>query len=411
MTADRLHDQPAAALSESPSGEAGEVRPTVDTWQEPPHVRWAFTHLSEVLPSARVPRRGFDAPGEADQDADPTARGIPPSLQTVPDLTRRLEETHTDALLVVRGGEVCAQWYAPGCGPDDLHLVMSVSKSLCGLVAGSLVMDGLWSLEDPVVSFVPELSEGAYARATIADLLDMTVSVDYDEDYLNPRSALQRHDRSSGWRTPRPGDPADTPSFLRTLTGAGPQGRFQYCSATTDVLAWAIERATGARYVDQLADRLWSRLRPDQDAMVTVDRSGFAHADGGISCTARDLARVGELMLARGRAPDGRVVTADWVESILGGGDPQAMGDAGWTSVYPRGSYARQWWCTGTARGNVTALGIHGQHLWLDPLTSSVIVKLSSSPQPDAEPDQRRQVQLMEDLTRALTAQEGEDSR
>ncbi|GAB3189831.1 serine hydrolase domain-containing protein [Nesterenkonia suensis] len=394
-------DSPTPAHS---SGAGVSPRPTVDTWQEPPHVRWAFTHLSEVLPSARIRRRGsrpLSARGEGE---------IPAPLQTIPDLARRLEETHTDALLVVRGGQVRAQWYAPGCGPDDLHLVMSVSKSLCGLVAGSLVMDGLWSLEDRVISFVPELSDGAYARATIADLLDMTVSVDYDEDYLNPRSELQRHDRSSGWRTPRPSDPADTPSFLRTLTGAGPQGRFQYCSATTDVLAWAIERATGARYVDQVADRLWSRLHPDQDAMVTVDRSGFAHADGGISCTARDLARVGELVLAGGQAPGGRVVTAEWADRILGGGDRRAMGETSWTSVYPGGSYTRQWWCTGNGRSNVTGLGIHGQHLWLDPQTSMVIVKLSSWPQPDDESDHRRQALLLEDLTTALAAPCGEDS-
>lgn len=406
MTADGHSLQVDLPTSADPSGEEVSPRPGVDTWQEPPHVRWAFTHLSEVLPSARIPRRGSRSHTAVGQQAGE----VPAALQRVPDLARRLDETHTDALLVVRGGEVCAQWYAPGCGPDDLHLVMSVSKSLCGLVAGSLVMDGLWRLDDPVVSFVPELADGAYARAIIGDLLDMTVSVDYDEDYLNPRSELQRHDRSAGWRTARPGDPADTPGFLRTLTGAGPQGRFQYCSATTDVLAWAIERATGARYVDQLADRVWSRLRPDHDAMVTVDRSGFAHADGGVSCTARDLARVGEMVLAGGRAPGGRVVAAQWAESILAGGDPRQMVDQGWTSVYPGGSYTRQWWCTGNRRGNVTGLGIHGQHLWLDPQSSTVIVKLSSWPQPDAEQDQRTQALLMEDLTRALAAECGADS-
>ena len=89
------------------------------------------------------------------------------------------------------------------------------------------------------------------------------------------------------------------------------------------------------------------------------------------------------MMLDGGVAPGGRVVSEDWVRRVLAGGSHEAMTDKGFTNTFPDGSYTRQWWCTGNERGNVSGIGIHGQNLWLDPRTDSVIVKLSSWPDPD----------------------------
>src|SRR5690606_20047259 len=110
-----------------------------------------------------------------------------------------------------------------------------------------------------------------------------------------------------------------------TLRGDGAVGEFQYCSADTDVLAWIVERVTGLRYSEALSVHLWSKLDADRDATITVDTTGFGFANGGISCTARDLARVGRMMLDGGAAPGGRVVSEAWVRSIMEGGSREAM--------------------------------------------------------------------------------------
>ena len=103
-------------------------------------------------------------------------------------------------------------------------------------------------------------------------------------------------------------------------------------------------------------------------------------------------------------APGGRVVSEDWVRRVLAGGSHEAMTDKGFTNTFPDGSYTRQWWCTGNERGNVSGIGIHGQNLWLDPLTDSVIVKLSSWPDPDTEHWHRLQNGILLDVSRALDA-------
>ena len=373
------------------------AQPTLDNWQEGPHNRWTFAHLGEIVPTATITRRFPAAPAGATERLDTLG---------MPRFGQRLEESCTDAFLVLHRNQVIAEYYRPGFTPDDLHLVMSVSKSMCGLVVGALVNSGEIDPSALVVDYVPELSGSAYDGPTIQNVLDMAVAVDYHEDYLDPASEVQTHDRSAGWRTRRQGDPTDTYAFLTTLSGPGSgtelTARFQYCSANTDVLAWVIERVTGLRYSDALSKYLWSKIGADRDATITVDPAGFGFANGGISCTARDLARVGQLMLDDGKGPGGRVVSPEWVRAILAGGDQAAMEDSSFTSVHPGGSYTRQWWCTGNERGNVTGIGIHGQYLWLDPLSDSVIVKLSTWPEPDSEEMHALENKLLLDVSYAM---------
>ena len=350
-----------------------------------------------MVPSAAVSRRPVNAPGHA------LAR-LGAIAAQLPDLEQRLEQTYTDAFLVLRGTEVVAEYYRAGFAPDDRHLLMSVSKSLCGTVVGALIDEGRIDPAQPVTEYVPELAGSVYDGPSVLQVLDMQISIDYNEDYVDPASEVQTHDRSAGWRTRRDGDPADTYEFLTTLRGDGGTGEFQYCSANTDVLAWIVERVTGLRYVEALSTYLWAKLDADRDATITVDQTGFGFANGGVSCTARDLARVGRMMLDGGVAPGGRVVSQGWVESVLACGSREAMTDEGFTSAFPEGSYTRQWWCTGNERGNVSGIGIHGQNLWLDPLTDSVIVKLSSWPDPDTEHWHRLQNGILLDVSRALDA-------
>ena len=378
-----------------PGAAAGE--PTLDSWQEAPHNRWAFARLGELLPTAAVSRRDPATPAEPVVRLDALATRLP-------ELEQRLEGTCTDAFLVLRGSEVLAEYYRAGFAPDDRHLLMSVSKSLCGTVVGALIDEGRIDPAQPVTEYVPELAGSVYDGPSVLQVLDMQISIDYNEDYVDPASEVQTHDRSAGWRTRRDGDPADTYEFLTTLRGDGGTGEFQYCSANTDVLAWIVERVTGLRYVEALSTYLWAKLDADRDATITVDQTGFGFANGGVSCTARDLARVGRMMLDGGVAPGGRVVSQGWVESVLAGGSREAMPDEGFTSAFPEGSYTRQWWCTGNERGNVSGIGIHGQNLWLDPRTDSVIVKLSSWPDPDTRHWHGLQSGILLDVSRALDA-------
>lgn len=369
---------------------------TVANWQDPPFNRWGFSHVAELVPTAVISRH---------PDGDPRSRaGLPESAlvaEIVPDAF--LRETHTEAFLVMRGDEMVDERYLGAARREDRHLLMSVSKSLCALVVGQLVARGLVDPTATIAAYVPELADGAYGTATVQQVLDMTASVEYSEHYHNVAAHVHQQDRVAGWRPRLAGDPSDTYEFLTTLRPAGEHGRvFQYCSASTDVLAWVVENASGQRYADALSSQLWSRLGCTDDATITVDPGGFAFANGGVACTARDLARVGRLVLNGGRVGVEQVVPRDWIQQTLAGGDPAAAAGTVFQKIHPNGSYRNQWWSTGDLRGTVYAAGIHGQYLWLDPSSDVAIVKFSSLPQAVTEEASRRHAEVFQRLTTAL---------
>jgi CubicO group peptidase (beta-lactamase class C family) len=353
---------------------------TTSSWQEGPRNRWAFQHVGELVPSAVVSRgTGPVLPLVSALEDLSTVRldGVECSST----LEGFLQATYTDGFLVLKDGAILCERYFNGMRPATRHVLHSVSKSLCGVLTGTLAESGAVDLAESASTYVPELWDSAYGDATVAQLLDMTASLEFDEDYAHPDSDVQAQDRVAGWRPRRLEDPESSYDFLRGLSRNGAHGRsFQYCSATTDVLAWVLERATGRRYQELLADELWSRIGAEHDAFVTVDGAGFAFANGGVSVSLRDLGRFGHLVLSGGSVGGHRACSATWAARIRGGSDPELMNGTDFAREFPRGSYRAQWWLTGDATSPFFGVGIYGQFVWIDPTAGIVIVKLSSLP-------------------------------
>ncbi len=361
-----MNRRPGYALAHPPA--PGEVNLT--NWQDSPWNAWGFSHVTELVPTAvvsRGERRTDDDAGLGDLDRDRFYSCV--------------EATAARAVVVLRDGEPVREWYGEDMGVDTKHTLMSISKSLCGLLYGRLVGQGVLTEGTTIGSVVPELARSAFGDATVRQALDMQVSVDYVESYHDPGAHVAQQDRVAGWRPRMSGDPADTYAFLPTLRPLGVHGRhLQYCSATTDALAWVVERATGRRYHEVLSDELWSLVPTESDAVITVDQGGFAFANGGVACTVRDLARFGQLVLDRGAVGGRQVVPEAWVEALLAGGSTSAAAGSPFQEVHPRGSYLSQWWVTGDDRGAVYGAGIHGQYLWVDPTSRVVVAKFAAHP-------------------------------
>jgi hypothetical protein len=372
------------ALMTGPPPFPPEARVTLANWQEPPFNRWAFQHVRELIPTARISRG--DGPARplprAERDVLAFRFGYGDRELTVAEL---LEETYTDGFMVLHQGQVVAEHYLNGLAPDVPHLLMSVSKSVTSTVAGILAGRGELDVSAPVEDIVPELDGTSFAGATVQHLLDMRTGTRFDESYDNVEADVRTYERVYLWR-PDNGDPRppDALSYFGTLSSDGPHGGpFRYRSILTDVLAWVIERAAGDRLHRLIARELWQPMGAEFDAEITVDARGNPMADGGVCATLRDLARFGQLFADRGRAGDRAIVPEAWIDDTVRGAPDgaEAFADGDDTPGYPPGAHYRNcWWVRDPSVPFYHGSGINGQNIFVHAPAQTVVAKLSTWP-------------------------------
>ena len=355
---------------------------TLANWRTPPFNRWAFQHTREIVPTADIandPERVWALPaapadlGAITVDHDGGAIGFEAFLKA----------TDTDGLVILHRGRVVCEAYANGMTRHTPHILMSVSKSMLGVVAGVLAGRGALAPAWPVTRLVPEVAATAYAGASIAQLLDMRAGILFDENYLATSGPIIAYRKAQNWNPPEPGDPpSDLRGFYPTLTASdGPHGgRFHYVSPNTDLLAWAIERATGERYADVVSRTLWQPMGASRSAYITVDRLGAPRGAGGFCATTGDLARVGQLIVQDGRRDGVQVIPKGWIEDVAGNGDAAAWDRGDFAGYFPGMPmhYRSKWYVLNGTAPMLFGFGVNGQNLFVDRARELVIAKFSS---------------------------------
>ncbi|TMK59681.1 MAG: serine hydrolase [Actinobacteria bacterium] len=291
----------------------------------------------------------------------------------------------TQVTIDLHGGRVLMESYFNGMAARTRHLLMSVSKSVTSVVCGRLVDRGLLSPNDPVTTHLPELAGTSWDGCTVRHLLDMRAGTRFDEDYTNLDADVRVYEQIYLWRPRANLDlPVDITAYYARLGNECPHGgRFDYRSILTDLLAWVMERAAGARFGDLVANELWGPMGAEDDAEVTVDGHGNAMADGGICCTLRDLARFGLLILRDGRGGSEQVIPREWIQDALTA-DPEtvaAFAAAPDAVEFPAGAYYRnQFWVVDPRGPILMASGINGQTVLVHGPADVVIAKFSTWP-------------------------------
>ncbi|PWK71613.1 serine hydrolase [Aminobacter sp. AP02] len=354
-------------------------------WREEPFSRWAFQNVGEMVRSARIATDEGNAEGASVDLGGLLAENVEINgrSETVGGF---LQRSSADALVVMKKGRFVGDWFAPTMRSDARHVIFSISKSLTAILAGALEADGKLDPNAPVSTYVPEAKGSVYANATVRHVLDMTVSLDFEEAYLDQESLFARYRRATMWN---PGGGTETlREFLVTLQQLDePHGRtFRYRSPNSDLLGIIVERASGQRYADLMSEKLWRPLGAKRDGFVTVDAEGSARAAGGISVAVRDLARVGEMMRQGGVAAGGRIVPQAWVDDTVHGGDAVAWQRGDMVNLFANGRYRNKWYQSGNASQAYCGIGIHGQWLYVDEKAEVVIAKMSSQALPVDDP-------------------------
>jgi CubicO group peptidase (beta-lactamase class C family) len=370
----------------SPPPPAQLIRFQDDRFLEFPQIRWTLSHMRELAPTAAV-WRGDGRPS----DLGVAPHGLEASIDALvfTDLQGRnltwaqsLQRTYADGIIVLHRGRRIYERYFGALQAHRPHACFSITKSYAATLAATLVHERVLDESQTVSHYLPEMSGTAYEDATLRQVLDMQIGVDYSELYADPKANIWDYGRAGGLRARGPDytGPGNFYDYLRTLRKQGAHGAaFAYKTINTEVLCWVMKRVTGVALQEMLSERIWSRIGCEEDGYLTLDTIGVAMGGGGLSASLRDLCRFGELMRCDGAWQGRQLLPAEVIADIRRGADPAKFAMAGYT-LLPGYSYRNMWWVSHNSLGVFEGRGIHGQRLYIVPKAELVIARFCSHP-------------------------------
>ena len=288
----------------------------------------------------------------------------------------------TRALLVMRDGQVVAERYAPGFGPDTKLLSWSIAKSVTAVLVGLMVSDGRLALDAPVPVAAWSQPGDPRGRITLRQLLQMTGGLDHVED----------------------GDPVETGDTPRMLFMSGaqdmaafaegkplahaPGSYFSYSTGSSVILSDLMARMltnssdpdTRRRAMQMFIDgRLKApgnlpSLTPEYDAAGTMIGGSILHM------TARDYGRFGELLRRHGRSPTGhQILPEKWVDFMT---TPSPRNPAYGAHLWLNRDSAESALIPGQAPTSLFGcVGHNGQYILISPSQRLTVVRIGMSPE------------------------------
>ncbi|WP_170581794.1 serine hydrolase domain-containing protein [Ruegeria arenilitoris] len=311
-----------------------------------------FSHMDAAFLTVDLPRGNgptWDLPYGAEFD-------LPAETQDW------IEERAVTSLLVMQDGQIRFEEYFLSTSPEDRRISWSMAKSYLSALFGILLEEGaIASLDDPVIKYAPKLQGSAYETATIRNVLNMASGVTFDEDYLDPKSDINRMGRVVALG----GELDDFAASLKD-SFAAPGETWQYVSIDTHVIGMVIRGATGQSVAALLDEKILQHLGLERDGYYITDGAGVAFVLGGLNFTTRDYARFGQMILQNGVHDGRQIVPADWIKESTLPSAPTEPGKIG---------YGYQWWIpVGAHDGEFLARGVYGQYMYFDQSRGVLIV-------------------------------------
>lgn len=267
------------------------------------------------------------------------------------------------AYLVVHKGELVAENYFDGYNENSQTNSFSMAKTVVTLLVGKAIEEGyIESLDQKITDFLPEFANDERgSKATIGSLSTMSSGYNWDENYYNPFSPTVQLYYGK-----------DVQNFLLARNFSHDfDTYFYYSSASTQILTIALSRALQAKnpnltVSDYLSQKIWKPLGMDADALWHTDKQGMELGYCCINTNARNFAKLGQLMLQKGKWNDEQVIAEDFIELMHTPKFEEDYGYSTWLGNYNGIPY-------------YFFLGHLGQYIIIVPEYELVVVRLGKS--------------------------------
>src|SRR5438094_3444336 len=280
------------------------------------------------------------------------------------------------SMLVIQNGRTVFEHYANGGSATGRWPIFSGTKSFWGIAALAAVRDGFFKLDDPVSDMIAEWkSDSRKSQITIRELLSQT-------DGIEGASRLQRasiRDRNA--------------MAIRLSMAAESGSAFTYGPSHLQIFSELLRRKLGGRdVISYFEGRVSNRLGLGR-LNYKKDARGNPLPATGFDLTAREWARLGELVLGHGSYHGRQIVPAPILREAFAGSaanasyglrfwlnrqarngreaDMERMIDLPWQSAEWTGVCI----CKDAPADMVVALGSHYQRLFIIPSLKAIIVR------------------------------------
>ena len=271
-----------------------------------------------------------------------------------------LTNTNSGSYIVIKNDTIVSEHYFNGISDSSQTNSFSMAKTITTLLVQKAIQDKIIaSWDDKVIDYLPWLTGEFAKEVTLRHLSTMTAGLDWDESYVSPFGVTAKAYYSN-----------DVEGVLKQVAVTKKPGEnFQYQSGATQLLGFVLKKAldkTGKyKSVSEFAQvNLWNKIGAEYPAFWSLD------ADNGkeltyccFDATARDFAKLGQLVLHHGKSA--------WGESII---DSTFLEMA--QQPYKSANYGHSFWI-----GEVDGIkfpyfqGLKGQYIAIVKNENAVIVR------------------------------------
>lgn len=275
------------------------------------------------------------------------------------------------SILIMERGEIVYEGYFNDADVDSLHNTRSVTKTITGMAVGAAVDDGLLTVDAPAAAFFADIApfknpDPRKLEVTVEDLITMSSILECnDNDRFSRGNESRMHNiedwASFFWDLPIRG----FPSWVPTPDAAKYGRAFAYCSAGVEMAGITVERATKTTFQDYVTAKFFEPMGIEHFEFQE-NGLGQAHKSGGLSLTARGLAKLAEMQRNGGVYEGQRILSQAWTDEAI---KPRAVvysdeeveyGYLWWRSPYMiSGERFKDYYMTGNGGNRVAVMPSH----------------------------------------------------
>jgi hypothetical protein len=327
---------------------------------------YGFKNMEKILPTRLIEKSDSPYPLTYElKDLDNLTYNYNGKKYTIADYIQTFKVA---GLIVIRDGKILYESYDFGNNEKSRWVSFSVTKSVTSMLLGAAIKDKhISSVNDPIVTYLPQLRDSHYGDVTIEQVLHMSSGVNWNEDYSDPTSDVSL---ASALNSSKLYD-----YLIELGASSDPGNKFNYNTAESNLIGDLVRSAVGKNLSRYLEQKIWKPFGMEFDAYWVLDYDYNLELGGCcINATLRDYARIGIFALNNGNLKNNiNVLPDNWMKLST-------------TSSPNLEYYGYQWWLDGSGYSSFYADGIFGQFIWIDPASKTIVAMHSA--RDDADVDQ-----------------------